>query len=204
MAHLPARRDDLPHSLVPLPDRRRAPRRARPTRAQYGRLAATIFRAFTLALVISVVACAPARNAYATPTASLIAGGVLSVAQASDITSLDPWTASDPATLTVVRQIYEPLVDLEPGGFRVVPKLAERWLASADGRIWTFQLRQGVRFHDGTELDAAAVAFNFERARAFARFGVGSLIASIETPSASTIVFTLRAPYAPFLASLAT
>jgi len=132
------------------------------------------------------------------------AGGTLRVAQASDITSLDPWTASDPATLTVLRQVYETLVDLEPGGFRIVPRLAERWAVSADGRVWTFQLRQGVRFHDGTLLDAAAVAFNFERARAFARFDLGTLITSVVTPDPATVTFTLRAPFAPFLATLAT
>jgi peptide/nickel transport system substrate-binding protein len=150
------------------------------------------------------MACAPAPSAVATPTASIVTGGVLAIGQSADLTSLDPWTASDPATLAVVRQIYEPLVDLEPGGFRIVPKLAENWRVSSDGRVWTFQLRQGVRFHDGTALDAAAVAFNFERARGFARFDLGSLITSIETPDTSTVVFTLRAAYAPFLAALAT
>jgi peptide/nickel transport system substrate-binding protein len=131
-------------------------------------------------------------------------GGTLRVALAADITTLDPWTASDAATLTVLRQIYEPLVDLSPGGFTIVPKLAERWSVSSDGRVWTFQLRQGVRFHDGTALDAAAVAFNFERARAFARFDLGALITSVVTPDPATVVFKLNAPYAPFLATLAT
>jgi peptide/nickel transport system substrate-binding protein len=158
----------------------------------------------SLALVWLAVACVASSTPAPTPSASVVTGGVLNVGQSSDITSLDPWTASDPATLAVVRQIYEPLVELEPGGFRIIPKLAERWLASADGRVWTFQLRQGVHFHDGTALDAAAVAFNFERARGFARFDLGSLITTIETPDTSTIVFTLRTPFAPFLASLAT
>jgi peptide/nickel transport system substrate-binding protein len=126
------------------------------------------------------------------------------VAQAADITSLDPWTASDPATLTVLRQVYETLVDLEPGGFRIVPRLAERWTVSADGRVWIFQLREGVHFHDGTALDAAAVAFNFERARAFARFDLGTLVTSVVTPDPATVMFTLRTPFAPFLATLAT
>jgi len=120
------------------------------------------------------------------------------------MTSLDPWTASDPATLIVLRQVYETLVDLAPGGFTVVPKLAERWSVTGDGRVWTFQLRQGVRFHDGTALDAAAVAFNFERARSFARFDLGSLVTSVVTPDPATVSFTLRAPFAPFLATLAT
>jgi peptide/nickel transport system substrate-binding protein len=104
----------------------------------------------------------------------------------------------------VLRQVYETLVDLEPGGFRIVPRLAERWTVSADGRVWTFQLRQGVRFHDGTALDAAAVAFNFERARAFARFDLGTLVTSVVTPDPATVAFTLRTSYAPFLATLAT
>ena len=158
-----------------------------------------------LALASLIAACVALPPTSATPSPpGPLSGGTLTVAQASDIVSLDPWTASDPATIAVVRQIYEPLVDLEPGGFRIIPKLAERWLVSLDGRVWTFQLRQGVHFHDGTALDAAAVAFNFERAQGFARFDLGSLIASIATPDSRTVVFTLRAAYAPFLASLAT
>ncbi len=100
--------------------------------------------------------------------------------------------------------MYEPLVDLSPGGFTIVPKLAERWSVSADGRVWTFQLRSGVRFHDGTAFDAAAVAQNFERARPFARFDLGSLVTSVVTPDPATVSFTLRTSYAPFLATLAT
>lgn len=125
------------------------------------------------------------------------------VAQAPDIQSLDPWTATDGATITVLRQVYEGLVDLEPGGFRVVPKLAETWTVSPDGRVWTFRLRSGVRFHDGTSLDAHAVVRNFDRAKAFARFDLGALVTKVEAPDARTVVFTLGAPYAPFLATLA-
>ncbi len=125
------------------------------------------------------------------------------VGLATDITSLDPWTASDGATLIVLRQVFEGLVDLEPGGLRVVPGLAESWIVSPDGRVWTFRLRAGVRFHDGTPLDAAAVVFNFERARAFARFGLGSLLLTAQAPEPLAVVLTLRSPYAPFLATLA-
>ena len=125
------------------------------------------------------------------------------VAQASDIQSLDPWTASDDATITALRQVYEGLVELEPGGFRIVPKLAETWSISSDGRVWTFRLRSGVRFHDGSAFDATAVLLNFERAKAFARFDLGAIVTKIDAPDASTIVFTLAAPYASFLATLA-
>ena len=139
-----------------------------------------------------------------TPSANTIAlGGTVRVAQASDIQSLDPWTATDDATITVLRQVYEGLVDLEPGGLRVIPKLAESWTTSSDGRVWTFRLRQGVRFHDGTPLDAQSVVRNFDRARAFARFDIGALVVSVSATDASTVVFSLAAPFAPFLATLA-
>jgi len=125
------------------------------------------------------------------------------VAQSSDIQSLDPWTASDDATITVLRQVYEGLVDLEPGGLRVVPKLADSWTTSADGRTWTFRLHPGVKFHDGTALDAQSVARNFARATAFARFDLATLVTSVAATDAQTVVFTLTVQYAPFLATLA-
>jgi ABC-type transport system substrate-binding protein len=125
------------------------------------------------------------------------------VAQSSDIQSLDPWTATDDATITALRQVYEGLVELEPGGFRIVPKLAETWGPSPDGKVWTFHLRSGVRFHDGSAFDAQAVLLNFERAKGFARFDLGTLVTRIEAPDASTVVFTLASVYAPFLATLA-
>ena len=125
------------------------------------------------------------------------------VAQAADIQSLDPWTATDDATITVLRQVYEGLVDLEPGGLRVVPKLADSWTTSSDGRVWTFHLRPGVTFHDGSPLDAQSVVRNFARARTFARFDLGAVITDVAGPDAQTVVVSLAAPFAPFLATLA-
>ncbi len=103
----------------------------------------------------------------------------------------------------MLRQVYETLVDVEPGGLAIVPKLATRWTVSGDARTWTFTIRSGVRFHDGTPLDAAAVVFNFERARAFGRFDLASLLDSVTASDPSTVVFSLRSSYVPFLATLA-
>jgi len=125
------------------------------------------------------------------------------VAQSGDIQSLDPWTASDDRTITVLRQVYEGLVDLEPGGVRIVPRLAESWTASSDGRVWTFRLRQGVTFQDGSPFDASSVVRNFERARSFARFDFGALVSTVAAPDRATVVFTLTASSASFLATLA-
>ena len=130
-------------------------------------------------------------------------GGVVRVAIANDIASLDPWTSPDPTSQLVLRQVFETLVDLEPGGFRVVPKLAEKWTVSGDGRSWTFTLRAGVQFHDGTALDASAVAANFQRGLGFARFDLASVVSAVTAPTPTAVVFELKTPYAPLLATLA-
>lgn len=69
---------------------------------------------------------------------------------------------SDGESLRVIDQIYETLVTLTPGTTDVVPQLAESWTASADGLAWTFKLRQGVKFQDGTDFNGDAVCFNFD------------------------------------------
>src|SRR5206468_1866203 len=125
------------------------------------------------AAILSLTACQVAPvPAVATPTPTPAGradvGGTFRVALTADPTTLDPWNANDANTLLVTRQIFETLVDYEPGGFKIVPKLAESWSVSPDGRSWTFALRRGVKFHDGTDLDAAAVVLNFDRARQMA------------------------------------
>jgi len=75
----------------------------------------------------------------------------------------DPFYASDGETFRVTRQIYEQLLDFEPGQATTRPGLAESYESSEDGLTWTFKIREGVKFHDGTDLDAEAVCYNFER-----------------------------------------
>jgi peptide/nickel transport system substrate-binding protein len=70
---------------------------------------------------------------------------------------------SDGESLRVINQIYETLVTLTPGTTDVVPQLAESWENSTDGLDWTFKLREGVKFQDGTDFNADAVCFNFNR-----------------------------------------
>ncbi|MHA3947601.1 ABC transporter substrate-binding protein [Cellulomonas bogoriensis] len=84
-------------------------------------------------------------------------------AASSDPASLDPAFASDGESFRVARQIFEGLVGVEPGTADPAPLLAERWDVSDDGLTYTFDLKQGVTFHDGTPFDADAVCANFER-----------------------------------------
>ncbi|MBJ2120200.1 ABC transporter substrate-binding protein [Arthrobacter sp. MSA 4-2] len=84
-------------------------------------------------------------------------------AASSDPKSLDPAFASDGESFRVSRQIFEGLVGVEKGTADPAPLLAESWETSEDGLATTFKLKEGVKFHDGTDFNAEAVCFNFER-----------------------------------------
>jgi peptide/nickel transport system substrate-binding protein len=81
----------------------------------------------------------------------------------ADPVVLDPAFISDGESFRVTIQIYETLVAQRRGTTQLIPGLARSWSKSRDGRTWTFNLRQGVRFHDGTPFNAAAVCANFDR-----------------------------------------
>jgi peptide/nickel transport system substrate-binding protein len=82
---------------------------------------------------------------------------------ASQPLGLDPALANDVETQRVTRQILEGLVGVNQTTGEPTPLLATEWTASADGRSYTFKLRPGVQFHDGSPFNAAAVCTNFER-----------------------------------------
>ncbi len=75
----------------------------------------------------------------------------------------DPFYATDGETFRVTRQMMEGLVGIKPGTADIEPELATKWEASADGKEWTFTLREGVKFWDGEAFNAEAVCYNFER-----------------------------------------
>jgi len=90
------------------------------------------------------------------------AGATFVIAGASDPTYLDPALVSDGESFRVTEQIFEGLVSLKPGTTLLRPALATKW-GSKNGKDWTFQLRHGVKFQDGTPFNAAAVCANFNR-----------------------------------------
>ena len=94
---------------------------------------------------------------------SITATEAFTYAIGNDVRGLDPSRITDGASFLVTRQIYENLVNYEAGGTVPVPGLAEGWTVSSDGLAWTFRLRPDIKFHDGTDLDAAAVVYNFQR-----------------------------------------
>jgi peptide/nickel transport system substrate-binding protein len=81
--------------------------------------------------------------------------------QGAEPISLYSADESDSDTLRACRQIVEPLLSLKIGGTDVEPALATSCNPNADLTAWTCKLREGVKFHDGSDLDAKAVVFNF-------------------------------------------
>jgi peptide/nickel transport system substrate-binding protein len=92
-------------------------------------------------------------------------GQELVMARVKDAINLDPSHATDGQSLNVDSEILEGLVRFKPGTFDVTGALAQSWSVSPDGTRWTFRLRPGMRFSDGTPVDAAAVKFDFDRWR---------------------------------------
>ncbi len=140
--------------------------------------------------------------------------GVLIVGQIAEPKALDPHAVTAANDFRILANLYDGLVRFKDGTLTPEPALAESWEISEDGLTYTFKLRQGVTFHDGTPLDAAAVKFNFDRmlnedhpyhdTGPFPLAFFFSSITSTEAPDASTVVFTLSEPFAPFLTNLAT
>ncbi len=77
--------------------------------------------------------------------------------------TFDPFYASDGETFRISRQIFENLIGVAPGTADLQPELAESWEPDESGLNWTFKLREGVKFHDGTDFNAEAACANFER-----------------------------------------
>ena len=118
-------------------------------------------RRYARGLVLPVVALAVFAMAGTAGGASR-ASGTLVFAGAADPTYLDPALVSDGESFRVTDQIFESLVALRPGTTLIRPSLATKW-KSHNAKDWTFTLRRGVRFHDGTRFNSAAVCFNYNR-----------------------------------------
>jgi peptide/nickel transport system substrate-binding protein len=111
----------------------------------------------------SLAACASEREDDGGGGGEAQSGGTLVFGAAGDPAMFDPAFGSDGETFRIARQMYEGLLGNEIGGTEPVPELAEDWEVSDDGLEYTFTLREGVKFHDGTDFNAEAVCFNFDR-----------------------------------------
>lgn len=142
----------------------------------------------------------PAPPAGSAPEAAPPPRLTVALGHGLDYLGVDPYGPGRENTV-LETAIYEPLILETPDG-RLEPALAESWEAADGGRTWTFHLRRGVTFHDGTPFTAAAVRQAFEHYRQDPTLGRTLGIAAIETPDDHTVVFRLQRPFAAFLTVL--
>jgi oligopeptide transport system substrate-binding protein len=146
-------------------------------------------------------------------------GGTYQRPLGDDPGTLDPAHLTDIYGVTVVKQVFDGLVEFD-AHLNVLPALAESWSASRDSLVWTFQLRRGIQFHNGREVEAADVVYSLTRlldpavgsprawlldkvkgARAF-RDGTTQSLDSIRAIDRYTVEITLSEAFAPFISIL--
>ena len=136
-------------------------------------------------------------------------GGTLTLAYAAGAGCIDPHQLADALTITVGRQFTDSLTFQDPDSGEIVPALAESWDISPDGTSYTFHLRTGATFSDGTPVDAAAVKANIED---LVDLGARSLIGSsyvaglksADVVDPKTVTVTFASPSAQFLQATST
>jgi len=145
----------------------------------------------------------------------------LIVGRGGDSVGLDPIQQTDGESFKVTENVFDTLVGYAEESTEVVPSLAEKWEISPDGLTYTFHLRSGVKFHDGTDFNAEAVKWNFERwmdkshpqhnKEGFEYYNdmfggykgdENHVIKSVEAVDPQTVKFTLNRPLAPFIQNL--
>lgn len=159
---------------------------------------AGMLRAFAVAAAVALgIGMAPAEGR---------ADGVIKIARHQDSTTLDPIFTIQNADIWVMNNMNGLLVRVNREGTDVEPDLAEKWKVSDDGLTYTFHLREGLKFSDGSPLTAKDAKFSLERLRdkeGSIMAGMFSVIKSVEAPDDRTVAITLNQPSAPFLAGLA-
>src|SRR5436309_4814811 len=137
-------------------------------------------------------------------------GGILLAAIGADAPSLDPHQESTFATLQMVAPLYSTLIQIDPLSYpKIIGDAASEWKIAPDGLTYTFKIRHGIKFHDGSSLTAVDVKATYDKL-VFPPEGVRSVrknayatITSIETPDPNTVVFKLKYASASLLDNLA-
>jgi peptide/nickel transport system substrate-binding protein len=159
------------------------------------------------------------------PAASAANASALVFGAVGDPVTLEPGNFTDNNSGYIQEQIYDRLIGFEPGTTKLVPGLATEWTPSSDGLTWTFKLRDGVKFHDGTDFNAEAVRVNFNRwwdpkdslgfrdsgktyeiwSSLFGGFkgSEDSLLQNIKVVDEKTVQLVLKQPFAAFPAAIA-
>ncbi|MEA2526816.1 MAG: peptide/nickel transport system substrate-binding protein [Thermomicrobiales bacterium] len=133
-------------------------------------------------------------------------GGTFRFGRGEDSVTFDPVATFYNADIWLLQNVYEQLLRVAPNGTELEPSLATSWDISTDGLTYTFHLRPGVTFHDGSALKASDVKFSMERAKNDPNnIWTFTMVAleEVTTPDDATVVAKLNQPWAPFLADIA-
>jgi peptide/nickel transport system substrate-binding protein len=131
------------------------------SRAARGRWLAVI--GLTGVVALSLSACAQSQRGTDNSSGSGKVGGTMVFGVAGEPKNFDPVFNDDGESFRPIRQMFDTLITYKRGSADLAPGLAEKWEPSPDGKTWTFSLRKGVKFTDGTPFNAAAVCANFDR-----------------------------------------
>jgi ABC-type transport system substrate-binding protein len=144
------------------------------------------------ALAFGSIASLPAR-----------AAGDIVITYKDDVSTLDPAIGYDWQNWSIIKSLFDGLMDYKPGTTELVPDLAESYEITNDGKTFTFKLRSGVKFHNGRELTAEDVKYSIDRVRDPATQSPGAgFFGSLDTITVidpATIKFDLSRPDATFL-----
>ncbi len=153
----------------------------------------------------------------ATPSGEIKQGGAAIVTFKDDIPTLDPAIGYDWKNWSMIKAVFDGLMDYKPGTTELVPDLAESYEVSPDGLTYTFKLRKGVKFHNGREMTSADVKYSLERTcdpktqspgsgyyaslKGFDEFQAGKAkeLTGVTTPDADTVKIELSHPDATLL-----
>jgi len=176
-----------------------APAAAKPTT---GPLAATSAPAPTTAAAATKP---PAQAAPAAPQSA--PGKSVTFVEGTDVTVFDPTVVTDTPTTSVLGMLYDGLVRWDKD-LKILPALATKWAISEDKRTWTFDLRDDVKFHDGSPFNAEAAKYSVERVidpatGSAVRAVWSNLLDKVEAIDAKTLKITTKEPYADLLINLA-
>jgi peptide/nickel transport system substrate-binding protein len=166
-----------------------------------------IARSAAVAAALGLAACAPGAPApIAQVSAQPKRGGTLTWGQWDANDDIDPAGPSGASGTEVVGNILDPLVTLDANA-NIVPLLASKWVIEDDAKKFTFTLREGVKFHDGTAFDATSVKRSWERiidprTKAANTATILGPISKIEAADPRTLVVTFKEPNPLFLLSL--